>query len=152
MEKNPIMQTRVLKYLKSSSYVAQKNRVYSISFHFCRNTKEKQKRMYQEDASAMIALFIPIQWIRRTYLMLTDHFRANKTPNSHYNNKIALLLLFTFWEFFTSALADGLSLEFEWQQVSSSLEDSLQDSGRSQQCCSLDGPHSSSNFQVFQSL
>ena len=30
------------------------------------------------------------------------------------------------WEFFTSALVDGLSLEFEWQQVSSSLHDSSQ--------------------------
>ena len=29
-------------------------------------------------------------------------------------------------EFFISALPDGLSLEFEWQQVSSSLQDSSQ--------------------------
>ena len=35
-------------------------------------------------------------------------------------------------EFFTSALADGLSLEFEWQQVSSSLLDSSQYPGHSQ--------------------
>ena len=28
------------------------------------------------------------------------------------------------WKFFTSALADGFSLEFEWQQISSSLQDS----------------------------
>ena len=35
-------------------------------------------------------------------------------------------------EFFTSALADGLSLEIEWQQVSSSLQDSSQYSGRLQ--------------------
>ena len=35
-------------------------------------------------------------------------------------------------EFLTSTLADGLSLEFEWQQVSSSLQDSSQYSGRSQ--------------------
>ena len=35
-------------------------------------------------------------------------------------------------EFFTSAWADGLSLEFEWQQVSSSLLDSSKYSGRSQ--------------------
>ena len=35
-------------------------------------------------------------------------------------------------EFFTSALADGLSLEFEWQQVSASLLDSSQYAGRSQ--------------------
>ena len=42
-----------------------------------------------------------------------------------------LLLLFTPLEFFTSVLADGFSLEFEWQHVSSSLLDSSQDSGRS---------------------
>ena len=35
-------------------------------------------------------------------------------------------------EFFTSANADGLSLEIEWQQVFSSLQDSSQYSGRPQ--------------------
>ena len=39
------------------------------------------------------------------------------------------LLLFTPWEFSISALADGISLEFEWQQVFSSLQDSSQYSG-----------------------
>ena len=35
-----------------------------------------------------------------------------------------LLLLFIYsLEFFTSVLADGFSLEFEWQQVSLSLQD-----------------------------
>ena len=34
-------------------------------------------------------------------------------------------------EFFASALADGLSLEFEWEQVYSRLQDSSQYSGRS---------------------
>ena len=34
-------------------------------------------------------------------------------------------------EFFTSALADGFTLESEWQQVSPSLPDSSQYSGRS---------------------
>ena len=48
--------------------------------------------------------------------------------------------------FFTSANADGLPLEFEWQQVPSSLQDSSQYFGQSQQCCSLDGPVSSSLF------
>ena len=42
-----------------------------------------------------------------------------------------LLLLFTPLEFFTSVLPDGFSLEFEWQQVSSNLQDSSQDSCRS---------------------
>ena len=41
------------------------------------------------------------------------------------------VVLFTPLEFFTSVLADGFSLEFEWQQVSSSLQDSSQDSRRS---------------------
>ena len=45
---------------------------------------------------------------------------------------VLLSLLFTTLEFFTSVLADGLSLEFEWQQVSSSLQDSSQYSGRTQ--------------------
>ena len=45
--------------------------------------------------------------------------------------RLLLLLLFTPLEFFTSVLADDFSLEFEWQQVSSSLQDSSQDSGRS---------------------
>ena len=65
---------------------------------------------------------------------------------------LLMILLFTLLEFLTSALADGLSLEFEWQQVYSSLPDSSQYSGRSQQCWSLDGLHSSTDFQVIQSL
>ena len=59
---------------------------------------------------------------------------------------------FTPWEFFTSALPDGLSLESEWQQVTSSFQDSSQYSGWSQQCYSLDCLHLSYNFQVLQSL
>ena len=43
-----------------------------------------------------------------------------------------LLSWFTPWEFFTSVLADGFSLESEWQEISSSLQDSSQYSGRSQ--------------------
>ena len=42
---------------------------------------------------------------------------------------LLLLLLYTLLEFFTSASDDGFSLEFEWQQVSSSLQDSCQYSG-----------------------
>ena len=38
-----------------------------------------------------------------------------------------LSLLFTPWEFFTSVNADGLSLEFEWQQVSRTLLSVLAD-------------------------
>ena len=48
-------------------------------------------------------------------------------------------------------LADGFSHEFGWQQVSSSLLDSSQYSGRSQQCSSFDSFHPSHYFQVLQS-
>ena len=63
-----------------------------------------------------------------------------------------LLLLFTPLEFFTSVLADGFSLEFEWQQVSLSLQDSSQDSVRSYQCCRLDSLYPAANFQVLQAF
>ena len=61
-------------------------------------------------------------------------------------------IIVRFWELFTLALADSLALEFEWQQNSSSLQDSSQYSCRSQQYCRLDGYHSSSYFRVLQSL
>ena len=57
-----------------------------------------------------------------------------------------LLSLLFFCKFFSQALADGLSVESEWQQLSSSLQDSSKYSGRFQQCCSLDGLHSLSYF------
>ena len=43
---------------------------------------------------------------------------------------IIIIIIYSL-EFFTSALADGLSLEFEWHQVSS-LQDSSQYSSRLQ--------------------
>ena len=55
-------------------------------------------------------------------------------------------------EFFTSVSADGLSLEFEWQQVFPSHQDSCQYSSRSQKCSCLDGLHLSSFFPIHQSL
>ena len=44
-----------------------------------------------------------------------------------------IIIILLFWEFITltSALADGFSLEFEWQQVSSNLQDSSQYSSQS---------------------
>ena len=45
---------------------------------------------------------------------------------------IIIIIIIHSLEFFTSALADGLSLGIEWQQVSSSLQDSSRYSGRFQ--------------------
>ena len=61
-------------------------------------------------------------------------------------------LSFCSLEFFTSALADGFSLESERQQVFSSLQDSFQDSGSSQQYCRLNSLYPSAKFQVLQAF
>ena len=45
---------------------------------------------------------------------------------------IIIIIIIYSLEFFTSVLADGFSLESEWQQVFSSLRDSSQYSGCSQ--------------------
>ena len=45
---------------------------------------------------------------------------------------IIIIIIIYSLEFFASVLADSFSLEFEWQQVSSSLQNSSQHSGRSQ--------------------
>ena len=53
----------------------------------------------------------------------------------HIDVTVAYIIYWCFYyllirEFFTPALADGFSQEFEWKQVSSSLQDSSQYSGR----------------------
>ena len=53
------------------------------------------------------------------------------------------------WVFQT--LVDGLSLESEWQKISSDLQDAFRYSGQSQQCSSLDYLRLSFYFKGFQS-
>ena len=65
---------------------------------------------------------------------------------------IIIIILLFLWVFFTPALADCFPLEFEWQQVSSNLQDFSSYTVWSQQCCSLDSLNSSSYLQVLQSL
>ena len=94
---------------------------------------------------SLIRIFhINISWWSFTEVWVTASLL--KSPG------LLLLLLCIPLEFFTLVLADGFSLEFKWQQVSSSLQDSSQDSGRSQQCCHLDSLYPSANFQVFQAF
>ena len=63
-----------------------------------------------------------------------------------------IIIILLIWEFFKPASANGFPQESKWQQISLSFQDSSQYSVWSQQCCSLDGVHSSSNFQVLQPL
>ena len=53
--------------------------------------------------------------------------------------------------FYTPALVNRFSRDFEWKHILSVLQDSSQYSGRSWSCCSFDGLVSSSDFQPFQS-
>ena len=64
--------------------------------------------------------------------IFTTELNAFTRNQIMFKNKCRLKYIIIHSEFFTSALADGLSLEFEWQQVSSSLQDSSQYSDRSQ--------------------
>ena len=57
-----------------------------------------------------------------------------------------------YYYYYSLRVLDGFPLESEWQQVSSSLQNSFQYSGRSQQCFSLDGLHLSFHFQILKSL
>ena len=43
---------------------------------------------------------------------------------------IIIIIILLLWEFFTTAPADGFSLESEWQHTSANLQDSTQYSGR----------------------
>ena len=63
---------------------------------------------------------------------------------------IIIIIINIHLSIFTPALADGFSMAFEWQQVSSSLQDSSQYSGWCQQGCNLDGLRSTYYFQVLQ--
>ena len=79
---------------------------------------------------------------------------------------IIIVIIFTLWKFFISALADtslafftralagGLSLESEWQQIDSDLQDHFQYSSRSEQCFKLHGLHPSisDSFSTFSKL
>ena len=85
----------------------------------------------------------------RTHLSWSFDFRycqRNQLMISEFQIISFWLNHFTSCNFFTSVLADGFSLESEWQQVFASFQDSYQYSSRSQQC--WDAPITSS-FRLF---
>ena len=90
-------------------------------------------------------------YISKHTILVSISYSSEHT-HTHTHTYIYIYIIIYFLKFFTSALTDGFSLESEWQQVSSSLQDSSQYSGRSQKWSSLDGLHSSANLQVLQSL
>ena len=55
------------------------------------------------------------------------------------------------WRLSDSKSPEVFLLETKWEQISLSLKGSSQHSEQSQQCCSLDGLDSFSDFQLLQS-
>ena len=84
--------------------------------------------------------------------MVKFQFLAQFLVDHLTHSVLLIIIIITPPEFFTSVLADGFSMEFEWQQVSSSIQDSSQYSGRPHQCCRLDSLYPSANFQVLQAF
>ena len=67
-----------------------------------------------------------------TYVSNCFHITYTCYSSKYYKFLFDIVIIIYSLELFTSALADGLSLKFEWQQVSSSLLDFSRYSGRSQ--------------------
>ena len=110
----------------------------------------EQESMYSIiDCRSAIWYFL-LFWVNRCVFLFFLLSSSSSTSFAMLLIHLLLLSLFTTLEFFTSVLPDGFSLEFEWQQVSSSLQDSSQYSFRSQQCCHLDSLYPSANVQVLQ--
>ena len=60
---------------------------------------------------------------------------------------IIIIIIIIPCEFFPPVFAGGISLESEYQQISSDFQDSFVYSSRSKQCCCLDCLESSSDFK-----
>ena len=82
--------------------------------------------------------------------MIIDAIKTTWSLLNTYSNCIFKSLLL--FELLVPALVDSFSLEFKWQLVSTSRQESSQYSGQSLQCSSLHGLQSSSYFQVLKSL
>ena len=90
-----------------------------------------------------------------TPLFLSSSSISSSTPEK--SNQVCTCILPYYYYYycyslrvFFPPLAESLSLDSEWLQVSSDLQDSSEYSGWSQQCCSLDGFDLSSDFRLFQ--
>ena len=117
------------------------------SYYFKLKKIKRLKLMFLHDIWYL--LHITLYTLFCIHLLLMTGILREKVTNFFRLLKNIFLLL---REFFTPALADCFSQEFEWQQVSSSLQNSSLYSSWSYWYCSLDGLFLSSYFQVFQSL
>ena len=116
-----------------------------------RKVVDKEEEEEEEEDCTILCIKTQKYMTNMTVTSLLSCFIQKGLETNHMSHFDGIIII-TPWEFFTSVLADGFSVEFEWQQASSSFQDSSQYSVRSQYCSSLDGLHSSSYFLVLQSL
>ena len=116
--------------------------------------------------SLLVDLSNVVIWMISARSLIFNYFRLHFkplgiVPNSAITIGITVTLilhcLYYYYYYYSlrvffNNLANGVSLKFEWQQVSSCLQDSSQYSERSQQCCIRNGFHLSYYFQDFQFL
>ena len=57
---------------------------------------------------------------------LQIHFRGKKVINVLFLCLLLVIIILFLWVFFTGALANGITADSEWQQVSSDIQDSPQ--------------------------
>ena len=85
----------------------------------CRKTKEPTNRKNQKLCNyvKIISMILELKYIIVSKILLQLFVQPIW---------VEIIIVLLLWEFFTLALADGFSVEFEWLQVSSSLQDSSQ--------------------------
>ena len=93
-----------------------------------------------------------LRLVQDTGTYLSFHFLWSAVTAKSTIRQVLYLLFFTLLRGFKPALANGLSIDFKRKRVSSSLEDSSQNTSRSYSRCSLYRVNFSSYYQVLQSL
>ena len=108
------------------SLLLQADVIYlSLIFFMCSSSH----RINENAQSSMLASPLPPSFLDAYSLSLSS---LGKNVFCIIINFLHSVIIIYSLEFFTSATSDGHSLEIEWQQVSSSLQDSSQYSGRFQ--------------------
>ena len=120
--------------------------VYFYTFNQCLRQRTSNVFFYKQELYLQsnifkrlnVAMFTSLIRIQTTLLLLQKHFCAYNFEGDCFFDYWTILrvknVIHTPWEFLALVLANELSLEIEWQPVSSIYQLSSQYSGRSQQC------------------
>ena len=145
-----------LNFLHNSQWITFPTMSYLVLYSFCAGVSHSPGLFW------VVEPILTILWSRlvsNSYRKFSMSLRTFSSTSTTIDITVILMFhsnsfsfFFTPWEFFTSGLADGLSLKFVWRKVSLSIQDSSHYSSQFQLYSSLDGLHLSSYFEVLQSL